>query len=581
MGCLNNWFRRTLVCLGLKRKSPRVVFLLLFLGIAFIVITARSSASKHISSENITSSKIITTKHTRIHTSEAVTIETDVDHSQREIANKVTRKLRHIPSRAIQASNRLRNNSQRSKYNNRDREEHSNRQPQLRFTAAQDNEHSQSPTSQLGHVQTSGYMMVVLYVEQLESAVWDMYQLLHLAMRWNMKLVEPFLLGSYFGIPVPKATGTLVRFRDIYNVTAVNEQFRECTHSKYPLIASYEEFAAQSYAGVWLLDIMKVGVAECSAISRGREDDKLVENRINALSTKVSNGTLNQTIHISKHTCTDARKAIDFEQLPYTLGIPVPKPGISDRGTTDKDKSSHTRSKEQVGIVIRHWTGIRNEPTKFYYHDPDFRPLLCPHIHTLEHSRTVKTAAQLLFAHLKLTRPLLGIHIRLERLIRNLDVEKPGTMKECVGKLMSTVKALKVKYSLKSGQVLAVRDYGALGSQTCRQKQCYRIATELQIDARLTALGVRLADYNPAVLKIPRQSGLASTVEKELISTSDYLLTVGWGSFQRSVRDRILKNHPEDNVEILYTLCSGSHEDHLPNLALYGDRKQSLTLETH
>ena len=132
---------------------------------------------------------------------------------------------------------------------------------------------------------------------------------------------------------------------------------------------------------------------------------------------------------------------------------------------------------------------------------------------------------------------------------------------------MSAVKALKLKYNLKAGQVLAVRDYGALGSQTCRQRQCYKLATHLQIDARLTALGVRLADYNPAVLQIPNHSGLASTVEKELISTSDYLLTVGWGSFQRSIRDRILKSHPGGGVERVYSLCSGDG-DTLPNLII-------------
>ena len=406
---------------------------------------------------------------------------------------------------------------------------------------------------------TSGYIMIIAYREQLESGIWDMYQLLCLAAEWNMKLVEPFLMNSNFGVPESKPGKALYRFRDLYNMTAVNEQLRECTHSKYPLIASYEEFAAQSYAGVWLVDFMRVGVPECSAIAKGRREAGVIESRVNALSSKVlSNGS----IHISKVLCVDARNVVHFKDLPHSLGIPIPKSHTPDTDTNDT-KQAHTD--RQVGILFRDWTGIRNQPDKFYYHDPDFRPSLCPHIHTLEHSRTVKTAAQLLFAHLKLTRPLLGIHIRLERLIRNVDVQKPGTMNECVGQLMSTVKALKLKYNLKSGQVLAARDYGALGSQTCRQKQCYRIATELQIDARLTDLGVRLADYNPAVLKIPNHSGLASTVEKELISTSDYLLTVGWGSFQRSVRDRILKRHPEGGIERVYSLCS-REGDKLPNL---------------
>jgi hypothetical protein len=321
MGSTGNRFRRLLVCLGLKRRRLKFFFLMLFLGTAFTVFTASNYAYKHITRETIP------TKHTHIHPSEVVTMETDTNHLQREIADKVTRTLGRKPSTLSSApslpSNPLDDNFQHFKYNNQDTE-HSNRQAQPRFTAEEDNEHSELPESQ---VSTSGYMMVVFYAEQLESAMWDMYQLLHLATRWNMKLVEPFLLGSYFGIPELKATDTLLRFRDIYNMTVMNEQLRECTHATYPPIASYEEFAAQSFAGVWLLDFMRAGVPVCSAISQGREDDRLVENRINALSTKVSNGTVYQTIHISKHICIDARKAINFEKLPYSLGITVPNQG--------------------------------------------------------------------------------------------------------------------------------------------------------------------------------------------------------------------------------------------------------------
>ena len=408
----------------------------------------------------------------------------------------------------------------------------------------------------LTHAPTSGYILIVAYREQLESAVWDMYQLLCLAVEWNMKLVEPFLMDSYFGVPKSQPGEAIFRFRDLYNMTAVNEQLRECTHAAYLPIASYEEFAAQSYAGVWLLDFMR---AECSAIARRREGE-VIESRINALSSKVSG---NGNLHISEVHCVNAKKVIHFKDLPSSLGIPIPKPRNPDADTNDT-KKAHTN--QQVGIVFRDWTGIRNKPDKFFYHDPDFHPFSCPHIHTLEHSRTVKAAAQLLFAHLRLTRPLLGIHIRLERVMK-LDVEKPGTTEECLRKLMNTVKALKVKYSLRDDQVLALRDYGALGSQSCKRRSCNKIATHLQIDAQLTALGLRLADYNPAVLQIPNHSGLASTVEKELISTSDYLLTVGWGSFQRSIRDRILKSHPEGGVERVYSLCSGDG-DKLPDLII-------------
>ena len=558
MGCLGKRIRKVLVYLRLQRWH---VLLLLCLGAVATVIIARNHSPKNNTRETII------TKHIY---SSVVTTETEMDYLQRSIAinehrvthkpRKTHRKARHratLKPALGHASNQHNNNSQ-----TRD-QEHSNKLPLLKFATSK---FPQPPASQLAHVSTSGYMMVILYSEQLESAVWDMYQLLNLAVSWNMKLVEPFLVGSYFGVPVLQSTDTLLRFSDLYNMTAVNDRLRECTHSRYPLIASHEEFATHTYTGVWLLDIVKLGVAECSIIFQGREDNTKVENRINTLSLNVSNGKIKQTIHISKRICIDARKTINFKELPYSLEIPIPKPKLPD---SDASNSSlrNAFTEQQVSILFRHWSGIRNKPDKFYYHDPDFQTPSCPLVHTLEHSKMVKTAAQLLFAHLNLHRPLLGIHIRLEKLITHLDVEKPGAMKECVGKLMNTVKALKLKYNLKFGHVLALRDYDALGSQTCRQKRCYNIAIQLQLDAQLRALGVQLADYDPTVLRIPIQSGLASTVEKELISSSDYLLTVGWGSFQESVRDRILKHHPEDGIERLYTLCSRNHGDNLSNLA--------------
>ena len=61
-----------------------------------------------------------------------------------------------------------------------------------------------------------------------------------------MKLVEPFLLGSHFGIPELEDADTLVRFRDIYNLTAVNEQLRECTHAKNPPNTLHKKFSKQN-----------------------------------------------------------------------------------------------------------------------------------------------------------------------------------------------------------------------------------------------------------------------------------------------------------------------------------------------
>ena len=70
-----------------------------------------------------------------------------------------------------------------------------------------------------------------------------------------------------------------------------------------------------------------------------------------------------------------------------------------------------------------------------------------------------------------------------------------------------------------------------------------RHAWELNIDHRLERLGVVVAEYEPTTNAGSGQSGFASVVEKELLARGDYLITVGWGSYQTSVVDRFIAIH--------------------------------------
>ena len=116
--------------------------------------------------------------------------------------------------------------------------------------------------------------------------------------------------------------------------------------------------------------------------------------------------------------------------------------------------------------------------------------------------------------------------------------------------------------------IIMARDYGPSGTSTCHRK-CPVKAKMLRIDERLKKLGVLIVEYgmdmagvgdsspsNPAVFP----SGFASLVEKEVLASSDYLVTVGWGSFQTSVTERFLAMKTAKNTNLFEHICM-SHKD--------------------
>ncbi len=49
-------------------------------------------------------------------------------------------------------------------------------------------------------VQIKGYVVLLHSVEQMESALYGLYQIFSLTTPWRMQLVEPFMIGATFGM---------------------------------------------------------------------------------------------------------------------------------------------------------------------------------------------------------------------------------------------------------------------------------------------------------------------------------------------------------------------------------------------
>ena len=406
--------------------------------------------------------------------------------------------------------------------------------------------------------QRRGYVMVLSYDEQLESAMYDIYQLANLVAEWDMQLIEPFVHGTFFGIPKLSnriAAEPVLQFQDVYNETAVNRQFSTCLKTDYPIFAKFETFVSEKFDHVILIKFVWKGMGSCT--NQLKAQCTRVEEDINrlAVSTLKSSTLLPSNVKVTNHVCVDVTKAVNFRGLPFS--IPV----------WNEARRNVEQSHSNILILILDWHGIRTKYETFFYLDPQYKQKNCHDVHSISHSDSVIHAAQEYFKFLKLVRPVLGVHIRLERLVKD-DKQTPGYMKECISKLMTVARILMEKYHLQYNNTIAFRDYGPLGSYTCGRWKCSLPAHKLHIDDQLKSLKIRTAEYDPNKFRRPNSRGFSSVVEKELLSSADYLLTVGRGSFQASITNRFLANHKRDGNQRLFTLCSTTYGERLPGLKL-------------
>lgn len=404
----------------------------------------------------------------------------------------------------------------------------------------------------------SGYIMTFSYDEQLESAMYDIYQLANLAAAWNMQIAEPFVQGSFFGIPKRSARTAaefILQFRDVYNMTAVNRQFGKCLHVDYPIIAKFENCISEVFQHVILVKFTWGKVPKkCTKDLRDKHKD--IEHQINHWAKHVlENSTWLPSNVVTNQVCVDVTREVDFKRLP--ISIPA----------WSKARMNTMQSHSKILILILDWHGIRKKWEPFFYYDPHYKQMNCREVHSISHSNSVILAAQEYYRFLKLVRPFLGIHIRLERLVED-DKPNSGYMKQCIDKLLTVVGLLVEKYHLNYENVIAFRDYGPFGSFTCRLRKCSQPAKELHIDDRLNSLKIRTVEYDPRKFQRPNSKGFSSFVEKELLSTADYLLTVGKGSFQASITQRFLDNQGQDGDQKLFTLCSTTYGERLHGLKL-------------
>ena len=391
----------------------------------------------------------------------------------------------------------------------------------------------------------NGYILVGRFTEQLESSVYGLYQLSNIASSWDMQIVEPHITGSNFALNPTTSTNSkpVFRFSNIYNLTDTNTLFQTCLNSCLsPLIpfGQFIENLTHTPVIAVVLYLLRYSISHNTCISeRYSHAKQLVDIVDRHLTTTLVKGTLK---HIKNFdiVCIDISKANDFKQLLQT------------HPTLKKTQESAINSHSKLLILISKWNGIRNYKDRFFYYDPSWKQNSCPNVHSIKHSHQVVTATDAYFSSLNLKHPLLGVHVRFERVFR-LDKSNPRYpyTSECVEKFLAAAKRLMLEHHFNHSTAIAFRDFGPQGSATCYE-QCNKAANDLKIDKVLNSLNIRTLEYANQYFK---ERAFVASVELELLSRVDHLLTLGYGSFQSSIVKRFL-NKGNRRRQRLVAICS-------------------------
>ena len=397
------------------------------------------------------------------------------------------------------------------------------------------------------------YIAVLKYADQLGGAMLRFAQLLHLTAKWKRHGVEPFVLGSGLGIPRKGNLDGLFHLSDIYNLSS----FKVCAGDT--TISSFEDFLVNSTRELVLLNFVNGKKREPSIYDCA--GDQSVVTAFNIYLNSVKSKAIaihgkNYKFKFVKAICVEAHySGFSLDDLERAVAA----------------GSEHVCVPT---VVIKTWIGLSNAPGTFNFYVNDslqwsLEDDAIRNVETLPRTPFILEATEEFKKSLSLSGPFVGIHIRIERLMKK-DEQQDGFLDECVERSGAVIRGVLRKYNVTSKNAIALNDYSDYGTFTCAARW-RRICINMRnkIIKRLETWGVRTVSYDPALFNKPRHKGFVSLIEKETLSSADYLITVGGGSYQRGMEHLFVEKRGGN--EELYRLCNIYGPDHIPDLNISTD----------
>ena len=405
---------------------------------------------------------------------------------------------------------------------------------------------------------TQGYLMARFYVQQMTAGIMNFFELSNIAARLNLSTIEPFVQDTrLMGIPdlnpPHKDNGfwTLSKFYDLDHLQTI---LKSC--SSLLQLVSFNTVLRKTPNNVVIVFFLTGGYKYFKDYFPGGKYPNIVELD----HKKVTGNTqVKQTLTIL-NTCMKHFSKLQQKQLPQfhhprvLLTDARPFHSLSLSAVTEEIGSIVSEEANKSGpvlVIFDSWRGHMPEnKSNFFYYMPDFHlnPPTCG-ARIMHHSKAVIEAAHDFSQSLNQTQPVIGVHIRGERLL----IATKGNFSHCLRQLTTLLKTLTNTSKIPSERVNVFHDLGDFGTKSCNYGHCARGRSKLL--SQIHKLPYPVRSFDPTMYKsVPVSPAFASFVEREYLAHVDTLVMVGGGGFQLSIVGRFLQNS-DNGRDKYYSVC--------------------------
>ena len=388
-----------------------------------------------------------------------------------------------------------------------------------------------------------GYLICTDYEQQQMGSFIAFKNLARFASLFNLSIVEPYIHDGRgrMGVPgVGSKKPQFLKLTDFYDHYQLKCALRSCVNAD---LVSFESFVENASSNVILVSFLPSIDGYKQYFAGGK---KIVE--INKIT-----GSLKNSLKVLNAFVTfQGRKQSAFTWSQIILIDARPKHPISVLEIQEILGPAIRQQIEKFGtptIVLDNWRDI-NPVSTYFYSVTGFNLTTSRELFTVDHTKIVVDAAQNFARSLNLTHPLIGVHIRVEKIM--VYSHDPTSYRPCLRQLKELLKNGSLANTSNSGVVL-IHDLTKYGSYSCdvysrcraeRPKYLSLIKDFENVTVHYDASG-----FHPPIL----QRVFAAFVEREFLSTVDILVTIGGGSYQDNIVDRFL-NHTSDARDNLHRL---------------------------
>ena len=417
------------------------------------------------------------------------------------------------------------------------------------------------PRHRVTHPKSRGFILATEYQQQLLGGFKGFYHLSKIASALNLSIVEPFVSRtSLTGVPsLKEGLDQCFKLSHFYDLYGLRDAFLQCSDVK---LETFEAFFKKASRHVVFVDFI-TSLDAYSSLFPKNASKRVVDVPIYTNSVLTSLGRLNTwAAHLYKEHRKKRKRRLkirySFRKSRVILIDARPLHPLSwelVRTTLEKVINEEVNKYGSVTLVLPSWRDIQPPGmiSSFFYSMPDFPWDNCQDVVLIPHSKTVMAAADKFVADKMKPHPVVGVHIRAERLL----IDYKGDVTHFMGCLKQ------LKNLLGNGTIPGVRkenvhlfhDLGTYGSQSCTD-YC-----KLGYDRALweiSKLGYKVMNFKPWGQGHTLQNTLAAFVDREYLTRVDVLVTIGRGEFQQNIVDRFISRSGGKRDDV-YRIC---HNDH-------------------